>query len=131
MDILTGHGDPVCCPSTGHPSFLSAGYVCQGRTRKLRDGTSLYVAGKARADALSGASVIILVPDVWGWNGGRTRAVADHMVSSGACDFCLVPKLLTPPLDGGTDDDGLPPDFDLQVRKVAHTCFCILINVPP
>ena len=28
----------------------------------------------------------------------------------------MVPKLLIPPLEGGTDGDGLPPNFDLATR---------------
>lgn len=28
----------------------------------------------------------------------------------------MVPKLLNPPLEGGVDGDGLPPNFDMSVR---------------
>ncbi len=29
----------------------------------------------------------------------------------------MVTKLLTPPLEGGVDGDGLPANFNLEVRK--------------
>ncbi len=51
--------------------------------------------------------------DIWGWNGGRTRAIADLLASDGA--VVIVPKLLDP-FEGGNDGDGLPPNFDMGAR---------------
>ena len=115
MELLVPPVPHACCPSTAHP-HLSLGYVEKGYTQKLRDGIHVYVAGKAIDNSPQGASAIILIPDVWGWNGGRTRAIADLLVDSKVADYVVVPKLLVPPLDGGTDGDGLPPGFDLRTR---------------
>lgn len=45
-----------------------------------------------------------MVPDVWGWDSGRIRALADFCAEKGY--FTVIPKLSTPPLEGGTDGDG-------------------------
>lgn len=59
---------------------------------------------------------LLVLPDIYGWNGGRIRNIADAFSSKGY--FCVIPKLLVPCLDGGdgTDGDGFPPDFDLKER---------------
>jgi len=57
---------------------------------------------------------LLLVPDVWGWNGERTRAIADDFAQKGLNVW--VPKILQPALEGGTDGDGLPPDFNVRER---------------
>lgn len=62
----------------------------------------------------AGPRAIVLFPDVWGWDSGRTRALADSFAADGFRVY--VPKLLDPPLEGGTDGDGLPPGFDLGAR---------------
>jgi len=54
------------------------------------------------------------MPDVWGWNSGRTRGIADMFADGGY--KAVVPKVLMPPFEGGTDGDGLPPDFDIANR---------------
>lgn len=53
---------------------------------------------------------------VWGWNGGRTRAIADTLAAEDGYKV-VVPKFLQPELEGGTDGDGLPPDFDMAARS--------------
>ena len=50
---------------------------------------------------------------VWGWDSGRIRELGDELAAEG--HLVLIPKLLQPPL-GGTDGDGLPPDFDIGAR---------------
>ena len=55
----------------------------------------------------STGKALILFPDVWGWNSGRIRAIADALAGEGY--IVAVPKILTPSLDGGTDGDALPP----------------------
>lgn len=70
------------------------------------DGIQYYQVG-------SGASGLLLLPDVWGWNGGRTRAIADDLAKQGLSVW--VPKVL-PAYQGGTHDDGLPPDFNVVER---------------
>jgi len=75
------------------------------------EGAELYVTGQSGVEA-----GVVVFGDLWGWNGGRTRAIADHLADSlGAC--VAVPRLLSnPPLEGGTDGDGLPPGFDREAR---------------
>jgi len=73
---------------------------------KSIDGISYYQVG-------SGSAGLLVCPDVWGWNGGRTRAVADDLAKKGLSVW--VPKLL-PAYEGGTDGDGLPPNFDIGAR---------------
>lgn len=51
---------------------------------------------------------------VWGWDSGRIRELGDELSAEG--HLVLIPKLLQPPLEGGTDGDGLPPDFDIGAR---------------
>ncbi len=57
---------------------------------------------------------IILIPDVWGWNSGTIRNVAEHFKGQGYA--ALIPKVLLPALEGGTDGDALPPNFDMKTR---------------
>lgn len=57
---------------------------------------------------------IVLIPDIWGWHGGRTRQLADHWATELNC-LAIVPKI-QPAFEGGTDDDGLPPNFDMKTR---------------
>jgi len=65
----------------------------------------------------SPSAAVIVCPDVWGWNGGRTRAIADALSDAGY--VVVVPKLLTPAKDGGTDGDALAPtaQFDMEWVK--------------
>ena len=67
-------------------------------------GTEVYVSGNPGVDAL------VIIPDIFGWNGGRTRSIADYFSSEGY--YVLVPKLLVPCLRDGTDGDGCPSDVD-------------------
>jgi dienelactone hydrolase len=39
--------------------------------------------------------------------------------------YVVVPKILTPPLEGGTDGDGLPANFDMAVRGAEIRPFII------
>ena len=52
---------------------------------------------------------------MWGWDSGRTRLLADEFATAGYRVY--VPKVLTPALEGGTDGDGLPADFDMPNRR--------------
>ena len=55
-----------------------------------------------------------MIPDVWGWDSGRSRVIADYFSDKGY--LVIVPKLLQPPFEGGTDGDGLSPGFDFATR---------------
>jgi len=98
----------ACCPPGSEP-YLAAEYTTKGEKKSI-EGCEFYCTGVPG----EGKKGIILVPDIWGWNSGRTRNFADLMAEKGY--FCAVPKILEPCLEGGTDGDGLPPDFDLATR---------------
>ena len=89
---------PPCCPANSEP-FLATTYKYDGVVHSTPV-CDYYLASSA-TDSKGG---IILVPDIFGWNGGRTRAIADYLAINGY--HTVVPKLLTPALDGGTDGDG-------------------------
>ena len=55
------------------------------------------------------------MPDIFGWNGGRTRVIADHVADTLGC-YVVVPKICLPAVEEGTDGAGFPPDFDLMTR---------------
>ena len=91
-----------CCPP-GSTGYLQApgDYTPVGAVVS-EPGLDAYVTG-------AGETAILLFSDVWGWNSGRVRAVADRLAEGGRT--VVVPKCLQPALRGGTDGDGLPPDF--------------------
>ena len=95
-----------CCPP-GATAYLAAVPTTVG-SLKESNGVEFYETGAASSAA------IILFPDVWGWNSGRTRALADAFAEQGYRTY--VPKVLQPAFEGGTDGDGLPPTFDLGER---------------
>ena len=95
-----------CCPpaSTG---YLAAGdYVTKGKVVEL-PGVTVYATGSSESN------LVFFFSDIWGWNSGRVRALADDLAQTGVT--VLVPKLLTL-LEEGTDGEGLPPNFDLTAR---------------
>lgn len=94
-----------CCPPGSAP-YLAADHTDQGSVRSVND-VPFYQVG-------SGERGLLIIADVWGWNGGRTRALADELSKKGLSVW--VPKILVPPLEGGTDGDGLPPTFDIGKR---------------
>eukprot|EP00928_Gymnodinium_smaydae_P078799 TRINITY_DN62873_c0_g1_i1.p2 TRINITY_DN62873_c0_g1~~TRINITY_DN62873_c0_g1_i1.p2 ORF type:complete len:415 (-),score=101.29 TRINITY_DN62873_c0_g1_i1:145-1389(-) len=93
-----------CCPPGSAP-YLAADHKDEGTVRSVDD-VPFYQVG-------SGERGLLLLPDIWGWNGGRTRALADEFAKKGLSVW--VPKLLTP-VEGGTDGDALPPTFDIGKR---------------
>ena len=76
-----------CCPPNSH-KYLAANYNAVGTTTCTSSGYEYYLSGGSAA----GKKAIIIIPDVWGWNGGRTRNVADMFAESGY--FAIVPKLM-------------------------------------
>lgn len=100
--------DSVCCPP-GSLKYLEAAYTPIGAKITIGDG-----AAEAYTSGNLGNKAVVIIPDIWGWDSGRTRAVADHLAALGY--YVIVPKLLVPALEGGTDGDGLPPTFDLGSR---------------
>mmetsp|Transcript_51141 Transcript_51141/g.91881 ORF Transcript_51141/g.91881 Transcript_51141/m.91881 type:complete len:377 (+) Transcript_51141:97-1227(+) len=94
-----------CCPKGSAP-YLAADHNDEGKVGEA-DGVKYYHVG-------SGPNGVLLLPDIWGWNGGRIRALADDMAKKYKLN-CWIPKMM-PKFEEGTDDDGLPPDFDPASR---------------
>jgi len=100
-----------CCPPGSLP-YLASEYTPIGSKVLLEDAvaTEFYHTGDAASK-----KCLIFVPDIWGWDSGRTRSIADSMSSQSGMQV-VVPKLLVPCFEGGSDGDGLPPDFDMATR---------------
>ena len=96
---------------SGSLGYLQADATAKGSKVVVENGFELYVSGSSSSVQQKG---ILFIPDVWGWNSGRIRVVADHFAEQGYTS--IIPKLMVPPLDGGTDGDGLPPDFTFDKR---------------
>ena len=75
---------------------LANSYENTGRViETYGSGVDYYESGTGTKEA------ILIIPDVWGYNSGRTRSIADMLAAEGY--YVVVPKLLTPCLEGGTD----------------------------
>lgn len=94
-----------CCPKGSAP-YLAADHKDEGKVAET-DGVQYYHVG-------SGPNGVLMIPDIWGWNGGRIRALADDMAKTHKLNV-WIPKLL-PKFEAGTDDDALPPDFNPAER---------------
>ena len=77
-----------CCPQTAH-TYLASTHVAMGVEMTIIGGVSVYLAGKPTANADGGATAVVLIPDVWGWAGGRTRAIADLLATQVEAAVCL------------------------------------------
>lgn len=98
-----------CCPKDSLGP-LNGGDVKPGGTKVDTGKVSYYVAkDSTKKDS---TVVVIMYPDVWGWDTGRIRVLADHFSDTLGCTV-VVPKL-QPPLEGGTDGDALPPTFEIS-----------------
>ena len=99
-----------CCPPGSLP-YLEPTWSARGQIVQAEK-VELYVSPPPPEPPVAG---LLLCPDVWGWNGGRVRAIADGFAAEGY--LVAVGKFLsTPAKDGGTDGDALPPggSFDLE-----------------
>jgi len=88
-----------CCPPGSHGYLKQTGKPC-GSTVEV----NYYKVGK-------GTKALIIFSDVWGWNSGRVRLLADEFARRLNC-VAVVPKLQKK-FREGTDDDGLPPQFSI------------------
>lgn len=96
-----------CCPPNAE-KYLAPDYKFVGKTHALADGVEFYETGNPAVTK----KAVILIPDIFGWNGGRTRNIADWLAEEGY--YTVVPKLLVPAVDGGTDGDGFTGITDFQ-----------------
>eukprot|EP01035_Chromulina_nebulosa_P022334 gene22334-28922_t len=94
-----------CCPP-GSEGYLITNYVPKGHVIKEND-TEFYSTIIPTNQPIKQG--IVLIPDVFGWNGGRTRAIADYLAEAGF--LTVVPKVLLNTVDGGTDGDAKFPGF--------------------
>eukprot|EP00040_Diaphanoeca_grandis_P020716 m.110123 g.110123 ORF g.110123 m.110123 type:complete len:286 (+) comp28014_c1_seq1:377-1234(+) len=114
-----------CCPPGSLKGYLNVDYKPIGVKKtfpKISDAEATrlgveqhdveaYCVGKSHDPT----EAIIIVPDIWGWDSGKTRAIADNLST---CPYqVVVPKLLEPCVEGGIDGDGLPVDFDMSSRR--------------
>lgn len=79
-----------------------------------KEGAEFYCTGEVGVEA-----GILIMSDYWGFNSGRVRCIADHLALSVNAQVAIPKLLAEPPLEGGTDGDGLPPDYDLQADPPA------------
>ena len=91
-----------CCPPDSTP-YLAPDYEVKGRDTATPEGYVCYLSSPSSESSLG----LLLIPDIYGYHGGRTMSIADYFAASGMT--VLVPKLLTPPLHGGIDGDGVGP----------------------
>ena len=120
-----------CCPAGSLP-YLSSSYEPTGTIETVSipgGGTLELYCPPAPAGDCSGKAILAL-PDVWGWNGGRMRAIADSLAKEGYA--VAVPKLLTPASNGGTDGDALSPtcEFSMDCTVCSPACFEPLFTSP-
>jgi dienelactone hydrolase len=88
-----------CCPSSALP-YLAAQPANNG-TKSTSGGVEFYEICAASKAA------IILFPYVWGWDSGRTRALADAFAEQGYHTY--VPKVLRPTRAAPTATGSRPP----------------------
>eukprot|EP01039_Chlorochromonas_danica_P007139 gene7139-7892_t len=93
-----------CCPPNAY-KFLEPDYAFVGQTHRLDNGQEFYHSGKV------GEKGVLVIPDVFGWNGGRTRNIADFLGDEGY--YTVVPKLLVPAMEGAVDGDGFSQNISM------------------
>ncbi|CAE8586977.1 unnamed protein product [Polarella glacialis] len=83
----------------------------QGKVKK-QDKDFYYVVGTPQNEI-----GLLIIPDMWGWNSGRTRRLADYLARALNALVCVPRVLDTPTFEKGFDGDGLPEDFNLKERR--------------
>ena len=71
-----------CCPPGSWPDLNNDGYACKG-TEDVLDEASAFKVYKTG----SGPKCVIWNYDIFGFDGGRTRQMADYVASQGATLF--------------------------------------------
>jgi hypothetical protein len=119
----------ACCPPNAH-GYLASSKDHKGTKITVSGGTEIYTTGNL---GQSGRAILVC-PDIWGWDSGRLRNIADHLAEAGY--LVVVPKILQPAcvqteimgsrngsaltfyrLNGGTDGDALSPDVSPSVPE--------------
>lgn len=105
-----------CCPPNAE-KYLAPDYTFVGKITTLSETVEFYETGSS-----SSKNAVIVIPDIFGWNGGRTRNIADYLADQGY--YTVVPKLLSPPIGGGTDGDGFAAfSFDTFLADIVKFPF--------
>ncbi len=86
-----------CCPPNAE-KFLAPDYTAIGKIQTLPDDNEFYHVGEPGSK-----KAVIVLPDIFGWNGGRTRNIADYFAENGY--YAVVAKIMVPGV-GGIDGDG-------------------------
>ncbi len=79
----------ACCPPNAH-GYLASSNDHKGTKIIISDGVEVYLTGNLGP---SGRAILIC-PDIWGWDSGRIRNIADHFAEAGY--LVVVPKILQP-----------------------------------
>eukprot|EP00597_Dinobryon_sp_UTEXLB2267_P016197 CAMPEP_0201096530 /NCGR_PEP_ID=MMETSP0812-20130820/5509_1 /ASSEMBLY_ACC=CAM_ASM_000668 /TAXON_ID=98059 /ORGANISM="Dinobryon sp., Strain UTEXLB2267" /LENGTH=256 /DNA_ID=CAMNT_0047350843 /DNA_START=70 /DNA_END=840 /DNA_ORIENTATION=+ len=96
-----------CCPENSLP-YLAPSYTVKGTIQAHSNGHEFYVSGDPTLK-----KAVLIIPDIYGWNGGRTRNIADYYADNGY--YAIVPKILQPAMEGAVDGDGhADVPFNLQ-----------------
>lgn len=109
MGNLLGFEQPTCCPPGSH-GYLQATHEATGTV--VKEGELEFYISKGTEKP---TSALILCPDIWGWNGGRIRAIADHFAKS---YMVVIPKMLNPVFEGGTDGDAMSPTSSFNLNWI-------------
>lgn len=91
----------ICCPPNAE-QYLAPDYQHKGKIVTTPEGTDFYAIGEE--NIARNRRCIYILPDIFGWNAGRTRNIADYFAEQGY--YVVIPRVLTPPVNGGTDGDG-------------------------
>ena len=67
-----------CCPPGSWPDLNNDGYACKGAVETLDEATAFKVYKTG-----SGSKCVIWNYDIFGFDGGRTRQMADYVASQG------------------------------------------------
>jgi hypothetical protein len=89
-----GYMQPLILASTAHTSFQSLPLNCTHPPTHppahahTHPPTPIQTPTQ-RAGSPRTQTAIILIPDIWGWNGGRTRLIADGFAKELGCVVCV------------------------------------------
>lgn len=125
QSVISNHKSTImsCCPPNAD-KYLAATYNTTGKKVTLPSGLEVYRSGSANENK----KAVLIISDVWGWNSGRTRNIADLFAEAGY--LAIVPKLLTPAFEGGTDGEGC--STIILVRIILNSsCFCLTSGLYP
>jgi len=97
-----------CCPPGSFPALSLTNKTTKGKVVSV-PGADFYIVG----DFVEAGKVAVLIPDIFGWDGGRVRQVADHIAEQLKIPAVVLRSLS--PYIAGSDDDGLPHGYDFSV----------------